>query len=107
MKTERQFILPKEPENSCGALYERERSRGRYNSLFGVSFLSFGCPGVIVYGLFSQRKFVKIFQKSGREGIEESRDMPQVAQESLYSDPTSPKNKRTRFTPGKHFIKTD
>ena len=91
MKTERQFILPKEPENSCGALYERGKSRGRYNALFGVSFLSFGGPGVMVYGLFSQRKFAKNIQKSEREGIEESRDVPQLALESLYSDPTSPK----------------
>jgi len=105
VKTERQFILPKEPENSCGALYESGKSRGRYNSSVYSEFLSFGLPGVTFYSLFSQRKFAKNFQKSGREGIEESRDMPQVAQESLYSDPTSPKYKRTRFTPGKHIIK--
>ena len=37
-ETERRFILPKEPENSCGALYESGKSRGRYNSLFSASF---------------------------------------------------------------------
>ena len=91
MKTERQFILPKEPENSCGALYESGKSRGRYNSSVYSEFLSFGLPGVTFYSLFSQRKFAKNIQKSEREGIEESRDIPQLTLESLYSDPTSPK----------------
>ena len=49
---------------------------------------------MVVYSLFSQRDFfAKNAQKSGGEGIEESRDMPQKALESLYSDPTSPKYK--------------
>ena len=47
---------------------------------------------MVVYSLFSQRDFfAKNAQKSGREGIEESRDMPQKALESFYNDPTSPK----------------
>ena len=91
MKTERQFILPKEPENSCGALYESGKSRGRYNSLSAVSFGRLVSLGLRFIVCFHKGSFAKNSQKSGREGIEEARDIPQIALESLYSDPTSPK----------------
>ena len=72
MKTERQFILPKEPENSCGALYERERSRGRYNSLFGVSFFVVWLPwGDSLWSVFTKEVCEKFSEvgKGGDRGV--------------------------------------